>query len=92
MAITRYVEDLSPVQMSFLVQTARTKLSLLLGQADHKLSQMLGDALLIGTLELELDLQRQKTELGRKSLSFQRDRPRESPFVTTTTVEVSEED
>jgi hypothetical protein len=86
-----FVEHLTPSQIQALAFTARRKQT----QSHHKLSQILGDAMLLDVLELELKAERRRSYTRPRPMSDERGRARQRAEAATTSVtevEVDEDD
>lgn len=86
-----FVEHLTPSQIQALALTARRKQT----QSHHKLSQILGDAMLLDVLELELKAERRRSYTRPSTMSNDRGRARQRAEAATTSVtevEVDEDD
>lgn len=74
-----YVEHLSPSQIQALAYTARKKQT----QSHHKLSHILGDAMLLDVLELELKAERRRSYTRPRPAGEERGRVRDRDVVTS---------
>jgi hypothetical protein len=74
-----YVEHLSPSQIQALAYTARRKQT----QSHHKLSHILGDAMLLDVLELELKAERRRSYTQPRPDVEDRGRARDRDVVTS---------